>query len=227
MARLYRLLSPGVVFAVLGVIVLVAGEWAWFQMRGGLLTTGGYVLALQIVLSALLSSSIDDLSPGSFTLPVHRIGRGSGELIAISTRPISFSRALLDFYRRPFWPVLLLGFGVGASLSALAYGFFLWTGRTDVPPLRTLGTNRSEVAIGTLLLLGAAILWRQGDRSYYGWVIGVTVAAVIGQYRFVPTTNIGGTLAGWGGLAIGLCLLRLLVSLAVHRRRPVGASSST
>jgi hypothetical protein len=153
-------------------------------MRGGLLTTGSYVLALQIVLSALLISAIDELSAGSFTLPMHRIGRHTGELIDISTRPISFSRALLDFYRRPFWPVLLLGFGLGASLSAFAEGFFLWSGlgrAYDLP----VNTSWSEVALGTLLLLGAAILWRHGDRSYYGWVIGVTVATVAGQGVFV------------------------------------------
>src|ERR1700694_3315596 len=104
MARLYRLLSPGIIFTILGLIVLAAGKWPWFHLRGGLVTVGLYALALQIVLSALLIAAIDDLSGGGLW---HRVGRGTGELLKISTRPISFSRGLVEFYRRPFWPAFL------------------------------------------------------------------------------------------------------------------------
>src|SRR5690242_2954437 len=129
MARLVRLLSPGVIFASLGVIVLVAGKWPWFHLRGGLVTLGLYTLALQIVLSALLISAINDLSSSGPAFGGKRFGLGTGELLDISAQPISFSRALIEFYRRPFLPLFLLGFGLGASLSALVVGSF----REDTP----------------------------------------------------------------------------------------------
>src|SRR5215217_1077372 len=98
MARMYRLLSPSLVFAAVGLAVLVVGEMPWFHLRGGLATTGGYALALQVVLSALLLSAIDDLSGGGPTFPGHRLGRRTGKLTDISTRPISFLQALVEFH---------------------------------------------------------------------------------------------------------------------------------
>ncbi|HUC22779.1 MAG TPA: hypothetical protein VMA73_08745 [Streptosporangiaceae bacterium] len=204
MAHLFRLLSPGVAFASLGIIVLAAGEWNWFQLRGGLVTLGLYGLALQIVLSALLTSGINDLS-GSDRW--HRAGS--------SARPIN-SQGLADFYLRSFLPALLLGFGLGASLSALAVGSFHDTGLEPDLLLKGFGVHRSEGTLGLVLVVGAALAWRRGGSAYFGWVIGVGLAAVFGQAVFVPWTDVAGTVLGWGGLAAVLCLLRLLALWGAH-----------
>jgi hypothetical protein len=204
MAHLCRLLSPGVVFTSLGAIVLAIGEWNWFQLRGGLVTLGLYALALQIVLSALLTSSINDLSGGDRW---HRADR--------SARPIN-SRGLVEFYRRSFLPALLLGFGLGASLTALTVGSFHETGLEPDYLLERFGMHRSEAAIGLVLFLGAALLWWHGGSSYFGWVIGVGLATVLGQAVFVPGTDIAGTVLSWGGLIVVLCLLRLLALGGAH-----------
>jgi hypothetical protein len=211
MARLYRLLSPGIVFACLGLVVLLVSKLTWFHLRGGLTTLGLYTLALQLVLSALLISAIDDLSGGGPALLWHRAGRGTGEFLDISARPISFSRGLIEFYRRPFWPAFLLGFGLGASLSALAAGFFE-EGANITPAIEfgSVSMRRSEAVLGVILLLGAALLWWRGGRSYFGWVIGICLATALGQIVFVPSTSVYLTLASWGSLIIALCLLRLL-----------------
>jgi len=208
MTRLFRLLSPGITFAILGLIVFAESKWSWLHLRGGLVTVGLYALALQIVLSALLISAIDDLSGGGLW---HRVGRGGGELLMISARPISFSRGLVEFYRRPFWPVCLLGFGLGASLSALAAGSFHETSLVGSVVFGPFGTHRSEAALGVILVLGAALLWWRGGRSYFGWTVGVSLAVMVGEIVFVPATNDHETIVGWSGLMIGLCLLRLLV----------------
>jgi len=209
MTRLYRLLSPGIVFAALGLVVLANSKWSWFQFRGGLAIIGLYALALQIVLSALLISAIDDLSGSS---PWHFAGRRVGKLIRISTQPVSFRRSLAEFYRRPFWPVFLLGFGLAASLSAVAAGVFHETTLTADYVSAAFGMHRSETLLGALLVLGAAFLWwRGGAPSYFGWVIGVCLATVAGQVVFVYWTNTSRTVMSWGGVMIGLCLLRLLV----------------
>ena len=100
MARLYRLLSPSLVFAVAGLATLATGEWPWTQFRGGLTVVGLYAFALQLVLSALLISAIDDLSGSGLW---HRLGRGRGKLLSISAQPISFPRALGEIYQRSFW----------------------------------------------------------------------------------------------------------------------------
>jgi hypothetical protein len=191
---------------IVGLAVLGEGKWNWFHVRGGLMTVGLYGLAFQIVLSLLLVFAIDDLSSSGLW---HLIGRSTGELVDISARPIGFSRALMEFYRRPFWPAFLLGFGLGASISAFAVGLFQEaTAPSDYLSVG-LGMHRSEVTLGAILLLGSAFLWRHG-RSYFGWSIGVSLATVLGQIAFVPGTNIYLTATSWGSLAIALCLLRVV-----------------
>jgi hypothetical protein len=156
--RLYRLLSPGILFASVGLAVLLVSGWPWFQMRGGLATTGGLAFALQFVLSMVALSAIDDLAHSSTpAFAGGRAGRGSGGLIEISTRPISFSQAFLELHRRTFWPAFLVAFGAGATLSALVAGAF--RDYSPVPVLSKFGTNRTEVILGVMLVVGAIILW--------------------------------------------------------------------
>src|SRR5579862_6619664 len=143
--RLYRLLSPGLSFMFVGLAVLGDGWWNWFQLPGGLLTVGLYALALQVVLSALLIFAIDDLSGGGAW---HLAGRGGGELVRISTRPISFWRALADFYWCPLLPALMLAFGLGASISAIAVGGFREQIFAADYVFHSLGMFRSEAALG-------------------------------------------------------------------------------
>src|SRR5215467_14203578 len=142
MAHLCRLLAPGVVFTSFAVFFLAASEWNWFQLRGGLVTLGLYALAFQIVLSALLTSSINDLSGSDY---LHRPD--------ISARPFS-STGLVDFYQRSFLPTLLLGFGLGASLTTLAVGSFHDTGLEPYFLFERFGMLRSEAALGFVLILG-------------------------------------------------------------------------
>jgi hypothetical protein len=223
MARLIRLLSPGIAFFGLGVIVLVAGKWPWFHLRGGLVTVGLYSLALQIVLSAVLISAIPDRAGRGVTFG-HLGGRAAGGIIDISDQPISFSRALVEFYRRPFLPLLLLGFGLGASLSALLVGSFHEDSPVRDLMFGSLGMRRSEAVLGVILVVGAAFLWWRGGRGgYFGWTIGMSIAIVFGQVVFVLGTNARETIASWGGLMIGLCLLRLL-ALGIARAQRAGPS---
>jgi hypothetical protein len=219
-SRLYRLLSVGIVFAVIGLIVFGDGQWSWFQLRGGLTTLGLYALACQIVLSALVISAVDDLSGSS---PWHLVGRGSGALLRISARPVGFWRALAEFYRKPFWPVCLLGFGLAASISAFAVGLFQEDNPTEFDFVSVaFGMMRSEALLGSLLGIGALLLWWRGGASYFGWVIGVCVATALGQVVFVADVNPPRTVVSWGGVLIGLCLLRLLglAAAAAWRARP-------
>jgi hypothetical protein len=198
MAHRCRLFSPGGVFTGLGIVVLLAGGGNWFQWRHGLVTLGLYALAFQIVLSGLLTSGINDLSGGDRR---HRAD--------VSARPIS-SRRLVDFYRQSFLPALLLGFGLGVSLTAFAVGAFHETGLEPDFLLERFGMHRSEAALGVVLILGAAFLWWRGGSSYFGWVIGVGLASVFGQAVFGTGTNVVETVLGWGVLVGVLCLLRLL-----------------
>ena len=169
---------------------------------------GFYALACQIVLSALVVSAVDDLSGSS---PWHLVGRGSGALLRISARPVGFWRALAEFYRKPFWPVCLLGFGLAASISAFAVGLFQEDNPTEFDFVSVaFGMMRSEALLGSLLGLGALLLWWRGGASvlWLGhWRVrghGARPGGVRGR-RDTPRTVVS-----WGGVLIGLCLLRLL-----------------
>jgi hypothetical protein len=217
--RLYRLLSPGLSFAAIAVLVFAEGQWFPTQFRGGLTTLGLYAFAGQLLVSALLVSAIDDMSGSS---PWHLVGRGSGALLRISARPVSFQRALAEFYRRPFWPVLLLAFGLAASLSTFAVGIFQEDNRTvndDIFVSVGLDMARSEALLGTVLVCGAALLWWRGGASYFGWVIGVCLATMLGELVFTAYVNPESTATNWAGVMIGLCLFRLLALAAAHAWR--------
>lgn len=220
MARLYRLLSPGLSFTVVGLVALGEGYWNWIRVRGGLLTVGLYALALQLVLGALLIFAIEGLSDGGL---LHVTGRNPGGMVGISTQPISFSRALAEFYRRPFLPAFLLGFGLGVSISAIAVG---WFGEVTMPydyVFTGLGMHRSEATLGGILLVGAILLWWRGGRAYFGWVIGMCLATAASQVAFVPATNILGTNGSWGGVALALCGPRLAAFGIERARRDRGS----
>jgi hypothetical protein len=231
--RLYRLLSPGLSFAAIGLIVLALGVWFWVQFQDRLTIVGIYAFAGQVLLSALLISAIDDLSGSS---PWHLVGRGTGALLRISARPVSFRRALAEFYRLPFWPVCLLGFGFGVSLTTFAVGIFQEASSavTDsIPIIANIRIEQSEVLLGSVLILGAALLWWRGRASYFGWVIGICLATMLGEIVFVADVNPGLTALSWAGGMIGLCLLRLLAFAAVHvwrglfRSEPAAGLSSS
>jgi hypothetical protein len=214
--RLYRLLSPGLSFAAIGLIVLALGEWFWIQFQDRLTIVGIYAFIGQVLLSALLISAIDDLS-GS--IPWHLVGRGTGALLRISARPVSFRRALAEFYRLPFWPIFLLGFGFAVSLTTFAVGIFQESSSaaTDfIPIIAGIDMAQSEALVGSVLFLGAALLWWRGNASYFGWVIGVCLATMLGEIVFVANVNPGVTALSWAVGMIGLCLLRLLGFAAVH-----------
>lgn len=224
MTRLYRLLSPGLSFAAIGLIVLAIGKWYWDQFQDRLIIVGIYAFAGQVLLSALLVSAIDDLSGSS---PWHLYGRGTGALLRISARPVSFRRALAEFYRLPFWPVCLLGFGFAVSLTTFAVGIFqeTSTGVNDFIPVSFIPVSadiymqRSEVMLVSVLGLGAALLWWRGRASYFGWVIGICLATMLGEMVFVANVNTKVTALSWASGMAGLCLLRLLAFAAVRAWR--------
>jgi hypothetical protein len=215
MARLYRLFSPGLSFTVVGLIVLGEGHWNWIRVRGGLLTVGLYALALQVVLGALLIFAIDGLSDGGLW---HLAGRRPGGMVGISTQPISFSRALVEFYRRPFLPAFLLGFGLGVSISAIAVGLFREVALPYDYLLTNFGMHRSEATLGGILIVGTVLLWWRGGRAYFGWVIGMCLAIAASQVILVPATNVLSTTRSWSGAALALCVPRL-VAFGIERAR--------
>ena len=218
MNRLYRLLSPGLAFVAIGLIVLSLGQWFWTQFQGRLTIVGIYAFIGQVLLSALLISAIDDLSGSSPWL----VGRGTGALLRISTRPVSFGRALAEFYRLPFWPVCLLGFGFAASLTAFAVGIFHETSSavTDfIPTIAGIDMSQSEAVLGSVLVVGAVLLWWRGGVSYFGWVISICLATMLGEIVFVANVKPGITGLSWGGAMAGFCLLRLLALGTAHAWR--------
>jgi hypothetical protein len=216
-SRLYRLLSPGLAFAAIGLIVLVIGYWFWVQFQDRLIIVGSYAFAGQVLLSALLVSAIDDLSGSS---PWHLVGPRSGALLRISARPVSFRRALLEFYRVPFWPACLFGFGFAVSLVTFTAGMFKETSSSVrdyyIPISSRFEIAHSEATLGSLVLVGAALLWWRGGASYFGWVIGICVATMLGEIVFVANVDPGVTALSWAGAILGLCLLRVLGYAAVY-----------
>ena len=221
--RAYRLFAPGLAFSIVGALVLWVGAKDSFRLRGGLIVTGLYGLAAQILLTLLLITSIDDFGDRAGVQRTGTIYRGLVDQYNDRARSFSFSRTLLRFYLELALPMALLSFGLGATLSAIVDGAF------TNHQLTRGGGHPSEVVLAAIMIVGAGFLLVKGNvGSFCGWCLGFALAATVGQHRFIETTDLATTLRTWLLLAGALCLTRLLVAAVAnglrrraHRRKVV------
>jgi hypothetical protein len=222
MIRLWRLLAPGLTFAAVGLMWLLAWTQGWAFLRGGMVVAALWALAVQVVVSVLAVSAVDDLRKGTLWLG-HLERPRKGSMVEISSRPTRLAAALRDFYRRPFLPVALLMFGAGLTLSGVAMGVL-----EGAPTLDThvgdVTTSPAEIAVGTLFALGAvAYLVAGGIGAFLGFVVGFAGALVLGQAVLAPDTIISATLPAWGGIVLASGIVGIVVKTvarAATRRRP-------
>lgn len=216
MIRLWRLLAPGLTFALVGAIWLVLWDQEWVLLRGGLLAVALWALAVQIVTSVLAVSALDDLRKGSLWLG--RLERPrKGSMADVSSRPTRLAAALRDFYRLPFLPASLLTFGAGLTLSGIAMGVFEGesTLRTHIGKVTT---SPGEIAVGALFAVAAlAYLIIGGRGAFLGCVAGFASANVVGQAVLAPDNAIYATLPSWGGIAVVSGAGGVLVKTVVRR----------
>lgn len=219
MTRLHRLSAPAVAFSAIGLLLAIIEPYSWSELRGGLIVTGLYTLALQLAVAILAVVAIDELSaPARWSDQAREPGPHSAW--RISTRPTGFTRALLDFYRYVPLPVFLLAFGLGISVSAVVIGTSAGQ-QTYLLPHSQLTVHGSELALSALWLIGTlALVALGGAGALFGYVAGFGVAAIVGQVVFEPTTVFTETLLAWTGGAIAIWLVGwLLVMLRDARRR--------
>src|SRR3954470_16455807 len=121
MQRVGRLWSPAFAFSVIGLAGVVTAPLPGFQLRGGIRTSGLYVLALQLVVSALAVSVINDIwDPRLTELRPERPWQAKGRIR--DEGPVRFRRALWHFYLWHPLPAALLACGLSISLSLVAIG---------------------------------------------------------------------------------------------------------
>jgi hypothetical protein len=193
--RYYRLAAPGAAFAAIGGLLLLLAPLPEFRLVGGYVTSGGYALALQVVLTLFLLTAIDDFQQ---PLPVDAPARGDRAVAVRSTMSTSDTRhALLHLYRRRPLAALFLAFGVATSLAALLIGW--------------LDPNRSsEVALAAVLVVTALVQLPAPAWGLPGWCAGFATGSVLALAGF-GDEDLEARVLGWLPLVVGLWALWGLV----------------
>jgi hypothetical protein len=191
----YRLAAPGAAFAGIGILLLVLAPLPNFTLIGGLTTSGGYALAIEVVLSMFLLATIDDLQQ-----PLATDAHASvGDAVNPGARDITpdIRSALRDFYRKRPLPALLLGFGLSTSVAALLIGAF--EGVSWMVP--------TEVVIAVILVLSSVVQLPTVGRGFFGWTVGFTLGSGIALHQFEREVNRGPQTTAWLALVAGLWAL--------------------
>ncbi|OLF15044.1 hypothetical protein [Actinophytocola xanthii] len=208
--RLYRLSSPAIAFTVIGALLLLLAPVAQPTVRGGLPTLAGYALALQVVLTLFLLAAIDDLQDPKMLAA----GRAQAAENSFDIR-----RAVLTFYVGKGLPAASLGFGVAASMTALAIGVL----DRDLADLyhygMLVGIRPSEIAMSALLLVTAVAQLRRLGNGFFGWCGGFALGSVLAQVRLDATVAVDITVLGWTVLTVALWVLGGLAGMVGSRRR--------
>jgi hypothetical protein len=218
--RRRRLRSSAVAFSVLGLIGLSYAAQPGMAFRGGLAGVGLYLLTLQLVVSALAISAIDDSRDPQLMDPA---GESRWRIRPSTPGAATFQlrRALWHFYLRHFLSASLLAWGLATSLSMIAIGV-LDHGRSPgtvgalAVALPADRVRASDLALGTVLLLTVLLTLRHRGAGRYGWVVGFVTAVLIAQVSF----NIGWdeeATAGYWMLSGAALLTFLLVPALLHR----------
>lgn len=217
MRRSERLSAPAASFAVVGTALLIFGAAPAFQMRGGLTTSGGYALALQIVLALVLLGGVDVLSRPLIAVTSTRNGRRRPD----PGRPLfDIRRALARHYLSRPAPAFFLALGFSVSLATMLIGLL------DHPDRRVaLGSLLvmpwSEVASASILVVATLVQIRRPGPGFLGWCPGFAVGNALTQISFDADAEAGLTWLTWLGLALLLSLLWVLAGAAMafrHRR---------
>ena len=189
---------------------------------GGLVATGLYVLALQLAMSALVMSAIDDLQDTD-SGPEHRWWARSSTQVPGAFR---LRNALGHFYLSHPLPAGLLAFGLAISSSLIAIGAF--DGSPGVGVRDTFGSaldatlvRRSELFLGGVLLLTVLLVLRRRGLGRLGWVVGFATGVVITKEALAFALTLASTTAAWALFSAALLTCLLLSTLAdvVLRRR--------
>ncbi|MFG1643445.1 hypothetical protein ACGFMK_24385 [Amycolatopsis sp. NPDC049252] len=212
--RINRLAAPAYAAAALGLIMLLTASMPYFQLTGGIAMTGGYTVALQLVLASSLLAAIDDFDdPGALSATGGRVGLPEAD----RTTPLSSRNALLRFYLRRPGPALLAGFGSACSLSAIMIGL-LDHGNYAV---EAWGLRYSELAMAVILPLTALPQLVKRGLGFFGWCWGMAAGVVLAQTFLDQGIERVQTILGWAGEAGVISLLGLVVKgiQIVARRR--------
>jgi hypothetical protein len=225
-----RLWSPALAFGTVGLLGIFAATLG-LQLHGGLVVEGLYALALQLVVSALALSAIDEFREPQLSEPGLG-GRRRARGAAPSARGARLPRALWHFHLARPLPAGLLGCGLAMSLTLVAVGVLdagpgVGVGSALGPALAQGTVSRSELALAALLALIVLLTLTQGGAGRYGWVVGYTMGAALGQIGVTPIPDVIGTIIAWGELAGAMMACTALVSLArglIRRRRKAVAA---
>jgi hypothetical protein len=201
MRRQLRLAAPAIAFAAVGVILLVFGPSPEMRLKGGIATSGGYALALQLVLALFLFAVIDDLQE-----PLTTERPAVGRLLATGrTTPADIRLALLQFYLSSPLAALLLAFGLAASLDVLLSG--LLEGAAFAPRLLDGGLAPSAVPMGVLLVLTSLAQLPARRAGFLGWCVGFVAGSSLAQIQFVAGVDIALTLQSSVVIVVALAVL--------------------
>jgi hypothetical protein len=180
--RYLRLAAPAASFALVGGALLVFAPLPGFELRGGIATSGGYALALQIVLTLFLLGGVDD------PLMVDWPSRDSRRRTLGTARVVSdVRRALPRFYLWRPLPALFLAFGVSTSLAVVLIGLL---DKSDSFELDSVSVRHSELVLAAILTVTALLQMPRLAPGFLGWCAGFAAGSALAQLRFDPPVHL-------------------------------------
>jgi hypothetical protein len=210
-----RLAAPAAGFAVVGTALVVFGTLPHFRLIGGLATSGGYALALQVVLALFLLGGLGDMrqplivaAPASSRRPRPDPGRPVFDM----------RRALVRYYLSRPVPAFFLALGLATSLGTLLVGLL-------DEPYRHISVGSfmwvrwSEAVSAAVLAVAALVQTRTPGLGFVGWCPGFALGSVLTQLVFDPQADPVYTWLTWLGLALLLSVPCAVANVAVVLRR--------
>jgi len=194
---------PALAALVVGLFVYFSVVLDAFEVRGGLLVLGLYMLCTAAALAVVGALCLDT----TYRPTTAAKAKTRGGMLDIARQPDRLARAYIQMYTIPFLPIALLTFGTGILVSAMLLGISdeKLAAPVYIPEI---------IMAGWLVLMSLGMAAWRSRPAAFGCAAGIALAALATTVDLYSPPE----LAIWG---LGLVILTILILTvgALFRRR--------